>query len=156
MSADSAPPRGGDECLRCGGPPWRVLMAEVLALRARVARYEAAAADALGALAALHGPMADVPRDCRPALPSRVDDVLEAVSARYGVSVGGILGRRRSASIARARNAAYAALREVGLSWVEVGSVFGRDHTTAMDGAMRHVAGTRRPHGGPRQIDSPE
>jgi hypothetical protein len=43
-----------------------------------------------------------------------------------------LAGRVRTASVARARVSVWRWLRSEGLSWPEIGQLFGRDHTTVM------------------------
>jgi chromosomal replication initiation ATPase DnaA len=53
----------------------------------------------------------------------------------YEVDIDAIFGKKKSASIMRARHLLWAVLREVhGLSYPELGKIFLRDHTTIMAG----------------------
>ena len=49
-----------------------------------------------------------------------------------GVSLSAILGRGRTKSVAAARHEAMRAMRRRGLSYPEIGWLFGRDHTTVL------------------------
>lgn len=68
-----------------------------------------------------------------------LEPLVDSVCERHHVPRADVLGRRRHASIQRARNALYAALRETGLSTVEIGYLLDRDHTTVLHGST--VAG---------------
>jgi chromosomal replication initiation ATPase DnaA len=46
------------------------------------------------------------------------------------VTVAEICGRERTGAVARARAAVWRSLRAAGLSFPEIGRLFGRDHTT--------------------------
>jgi chromosomal replication initiation ATPase DnaA len=59
--------------------------------------------------------------------------VLSEISRRSGVPQAVILGRSRSQTVARARLALYRALREMKMSYPEIGRfVGGRDHSTVI------------------------
>jgi chromosomal replication initiation ATPase DnaA len=66
-----------------------------------------------------------------------VGDVLDGVLLATNVPECALLGRCRTMSVGRARNALYAALRAAGLSYPEIGALLGRDHTTVMHGVRK-------------------
>ena len=62
-----------------------------------------------------------------------VDRIIKAVSVKYGVSEDDIRSGRRSREIAGARNISmYVARRLTDMSFPQIASEFGRDHTTVM------------------------
>jgi len=64
-----------------------------------------------------------------------------SVAKKHGVSVAELLGRGRTASIARARRELYAVTKDtLGLSYPETGALFGRDHTTIMHACSEYAA----------------
>lgn len=86
--------------------------------------------------------------------------IIAQVCERRGVSVEEVLGRSRFKRICSARKEAYVRLREENLSYPTIGKMFGRDHTTVIDGVKRHEReqheGTKKekqePHpGGPKR-----
>lgn len=56
----------------------------------------------------------------------------ESVASRHHITVGEMLGRRRTTQIVRARQEFYVALRRKGFSYPEIGRIVGRDHTTVL------------------------
>lgn len=72
-------------------------------------------------------------------LTSETLDTIAAATRRYGVAPEDALDmRKRSPTVVRARWAAWAALRDgYGLSYAEVGRMFGTDHSTVMRGVRR-------------------
>ncbi len=68
--------------------------------------------------------------------------VVAAVAGKYGYSEDEIMGRRRTARLARARQVAMAALWQAGFSLCEVGYFFGRCHGTVVQ-AIRRTGATR-------------
>lgn len=80
------------------------------------------------------------------ALPAEVLADLEArglaapvreAAARHHVTAEEVCGLGRTASVARARFEAWAAIRAVGLSYPEIGRLFARDHATVWNGVRR-------------------
>lgn len=59
-------------------------------------------------------------------------DVLVSVCSAYGVTLDALLGPSRSRWIGKARIAAAAELRAMGMSFPDIGAVLGRHHTTVM------------------------
>ena len=60
-------------------------------------------------------------------------DVIYCVAEHYGVSPSEMLGRSRLKTVAEARSVAYALCRDITrASFPEIGDVFGRDHSTAV------------------------
>jgi chromosomal replication initiator protein len=66
--------------------------------------------------------------------------IVDRVAARHGLTLADLLGQSRIWRIARARQAAYAAIRiELGWSLPRIGRLFGgRDHTTILKGIRAH------------------
>lgn len=65
-----------------------------------------------------------------------------AIAAKHGIPVQLLLGRLRTAHIARARFEFWATLHGTyGLALAEIGRIVGRDHTTIMSGVEKHVSG---------------
>ena len=60
------------------------------------------------------------------------------ICERRGVTVDELMGRSRYKRVCSARKEAYAMLREEKLSYPTIGKMFGRDHTTVIDGIQRH------------------
>lgn len=61
-----------------------------------------------------------------------------AIVALHPVNLADVLGRRRTKAIAAARHEVWIDLHDgAGLSWPEVGELFGRDHTTVMAARSR-------------------
>ncbi len=59
-------------------------------------------------------------------------ELVEGIAKANHVTADAVLGRGRTLSVARARRAVCVALRGLGYSYVEVGQLVGRDHTTVM------------------------
>lgn len=67
-----------------------------------------------------------------------IEDVVEAVSQVFGISVERLLGRGRAADLCAARLIAYALARELtGKSLPQIGRHFHRDHTSVLSGIAR-------------------
>jgi chromosomal replication initiation ATPase DnaA len=64
--------------------------------------------------------------------------IIAQVCDRHGVAVDEVMGRSRYKRICLARKEAYAMLREEKLSFPTIARMFGRDHTTVVDGVQRH------------------
>lgn len=65
-------------------------------------------------------------------------DVVREVCAANHVTIGQVCGRARHASIATARHAVWTIIRSrFGLSYPEIGELFGVDHTTVMAGIRK-------------------
>ena len=65
-------------------------------------------------------------------------DAIAVVAKEFSVTVPEIMSRKRTRTIARARQAAYYVLRErFALSYPEIGVVFARDHGTVFSGLRR-------------------
>lgn len=72
---------------------------------------------------------------------ARVEDVLDAVCAYYGLPRATLLGKGRAMTVAQARQVAMYLLREdAGLTSTQVGQEIGRDHSTVLHGHAR-IAG---------------
>lgn len=67
-----------------------------------------------------------------------------SVATEHGFTLDELRGRRRTASLAMARNHLYAACRARGLSLPEIGRLTDRDHTTVMSGLRRWEERDRR------------
>jgi chromosomal replication initiation ATPase DnaA len=67
-----------------------------------------------------------------------VHDIVERHAVTHNVTVGDIVGERRSASVVRARHGAWREIRAtMGMSYPEIASLFGRDHTTVMSACAK-------------------
>lgn len=64
----------------------------------------------------------------------RYASLLKATVAFFELPMEDLMGRRRTKTIALARQTAMYLLRSVGLSLSEIGAVFSRDHTTVLHG----------------------
>jgi hypothetical protein len=64
--------------------------------------------------------------------------IIAQVCDRHGVAVEEVLGRSRYKRVCLARKEAYVMLRQERLSYPTIGRMFGRDHTTVVDGVQRH------------------
>jgi chromosomal replication initiator protein len=81
-------------------------------------------------------------RSCAPA---RVEAVLMATCAYYGVPRQILLGKSRVMTVAEARQVAMYLLREeTGLTATQVGQELGRDHSTVLHGHARIAGAVRR------------
>jgi hypothetical protein len=58
--------------------------------------------------------------------------IIERAAAAFGVSSEALLGSRRFARLAPPRQAAAWALRQIGLTLMEIGDLLHRDHTTIL------------------------
>lgn len=67
--------------------------------------------------------------------------IIGAVAQVFEVHSEDLLGRARSKAVATARGALYCLLRELcaTMSWPDIGREFGRDHSTVLEGARRHL-----------------
>lgn len=75
-----------------------------------------------------------------PTLDAKVQAIIAAVGDAESVHVNEIMGERRTARIAAARQLAMAIIRrDTNLSLVEVGEIFNRDHGTVIH-ALKAVA----------------
>jgi chromosomal replication initiation ATPase DnaA len=59
-----------------------------------------------------------------------LEEILREVSAATGIPGHEICGRGRTAPVARARQVAYYAAWQKGMTLQRIGAFFGRDHTT--------------------------
>ncbi len=74
----------------------------------------------------------------RPHGHARVEDVLDAVCAYYGLPRTALLGKGRAMTVAQARQVAMYLLREdAGLTSTQIGQEIGRDHSTVLHGYAR-------------------
>lgn len=68
-------------------------------------------------------------------------DTVAQVVAVYGVRLDDVLAEERGPSkVSAARNACYAALRAEGHTWILIGRMMGRDHSSCMAGQRQHIA----------------
>jgi chromosomal replication initiation ATPase DnaA len=58
--------------------------------------------------------------------------IVDAMASAYAVTREDILGARRTKQAAAARHAVMRALRDMGMSYPEIGWLLGRDHTTVL------------------------
>lgn len=71
----------------------------------------------------------------------RSAEILNAVSEAYNIPVDTLRGRGKMSSISRARQTAFALLREsLGWSYPRIAMMFNRDHTTVLHGVRSHEA----------------
>ena len=64
--------------------------------------------------------------------------IITQVSRASGVPVAAILGKRRSMRVVRARHVAMWAIRErLGLTYVAIGALFNRDHSSCVHAVHR-------------------
>ena len=69
-----------------------------------------------------------------------VNQALSLVAEEFGVTVKQLRGWQRHTHMARARRAAYAALRHLGLSTPVIGRIMRKDHTTVLHGLYKFRA----------------
>lgn len=69
-----------------------------------------------------------------------VNQALDLVAEEYGVTVRQLRGWQKDAHMARARRAAYAALRHIGLSTPVIGRLLRKDHSTVLYGLRKFSA----------------
>lgn len=68
----------------------------------------------------------------------RIAHIVDAAAEVFGVTVGEIMGPRKPAHVAAARQVAWYVIRtETVFSYPEIGSRFRRDHTTVLHGVAR-------------------
>lgn len=68
----------------------------------------------------------------------KADRIILMVAIHTGIPYDAIKGRDKHRSVVRARQVAMSAVRaRLGLSYPELGIVFGKDHTTVMSGVKR-------------------
>ena len=65
-------------------------------------------------------------------------DLVRQIAASYHVTAEQIAGRQRTDLVAAARKHLWAELRSRGFSYSELGEMFGRDHTTILQGIRSH------------------
>jgi len=66
-----------------------------------------------------------------------VAEIIVTVAERYGFTYADILGPRRTAMVVRAREQAMLESRRMGFSYTELGSYFGKHHTTVLEACRR-------------------
>ncbi len=73
-------------------------------------------------------------------------DQVAAIARSHSVALRDVLGRSRTLRVVEARRVAMAYARSLGLSYPEVGALFGRDHSSVMFalGAVTKVRPRRR------------
>jgi chromosomal replication initiator protein len=68
----------------------------------------------------------------------KADGIILMVAIHTGIPYDAIKGSDKHRSVVRARQVAMSAVRaRLGLSYPELGMVFGKDHTTVMNGVKR-------------------
>ena len=77
-------------------------------------------------------------------MPSRVALIVGAVCEFYGMTREQLMAKDRHKLIARARAIAMRLVRDEGYSFPEIGTYFGRDHTTVMSACKRAAVGVVR------------
>jgi len=65
--------------------------------------------------------------------------IIAEVAEECGISPATILGRDKTAPIARARQIVMFEARKAGFSLTQIGRVLGRDHTTILAGIRREI-----------------
>ena len=70
---------------------------------------------------------------------------LAFIQRDFPVTSADVLGRSRSRTVVRARQALYRRLRARGLSYPEVGKLVDRDHTTVLAACRQHRPMTQEP-----------
>jgi hypothetical protein len=98
-----------------------------------------AAANVLSALADAGWLLPLPPQPCD-SVGRRVAHVLTAVAAEYDVDSADLTGGDHKRATTTARHAAMYLLRDFGMSFPEIGRIFGRDHTTVMAACRRTAA----------------
>lgn len=79
---------------------------------------------------------------------TRMTAIVAEISARYGVTFGDIIGRRRTQRVVEARHASIRAIRLMtGASTPAIGRFFGMNHTSIL-----HALGTRAVRNGERHV----
>ena len=68
---------------------------------------------------------------------SRLMRIAQLCESR-GVSVDDIIGRSRLTRVSKVRKEVYTMLRDERVSFPVIAQMFGRDHTTVVDGVQRH------------------
>jgi len=71
----------------------------------------------------------------------RIYEILLEIEEAYGLSNADILGTRRYALFAQARQELYARLRrDLGLSWLHIANILHKNHSTVLYGARKALA----------------
>lgn len=60
------------------------------------------------------------------------------ICERHGVAFSDVMGRSRFKNVCAARKEAYTMLRDAGMHYDAIAKIFGRDHTTVVDGVERY------------------
>ena len=76
--------------------------------------------------------------------------IIAQVCDRRRVTVEELMGRSRLKRVCTARKEAYVMLRQERLSFPTIGRMFGRDHTTVVDGVQRYE---REQHEGKKETE---
>lgn len=72
--------------------------------------------------------------------PTHADRAIALVCSEFGVTRDELQGSGRVRSISRPRYVAYAALRQLGMSYPEIGHILHRDHATVLVGVRKAKA----------------
>jgi hypothetical protein len=73
-----------------------------------------------------------------PAVPVTAQTIIDATAARFGVDVDQLVGQSRVRSLVHPRHVAmFVVRRRLGLSFLEIGRVFHRDHTSVQNAVNR-------------------
>ena len=67
-----------------------------------------------------------------------VNKAVREVSERRGVHPLLIVGTTRQGDVVAARNEVFAILNDGGMSYAQIGLIFGKDHTSIRHGVLRH------------------
>jgi chromosomal replication initiation ATPase DnaA len=67
--------------------------------------------------------------------------LVEGVARRYGVTVEGLLGRKKTSTLASARRDLMTCLYGSGCSYSEVGRLLARDHVSVIHGVRKELRG---------------
>ncbi len=70
---------------------------------------------------------------------AEMEEILREISAATGIPGHVICGRDRTAHVAEARQLAYYVARRKGLTLMQIGEFFGRDHTSVSHGAREEA-----------------
>jgi chromosomal replication initiation ATPase DnaA len=63
---------------------------------------------------------------------------IREICERRGVALKDVMGRSRFKNVCLARKEAYVMLRGEGMLYPAIAKIFGRDHTTVIDGVRRY------------------
>lgn len=89
-------------------------------------------------------------------IPPRIRPIIADACLSHGVAIHDVLSRARKRRVVACRNEIFYRLRrdDATRSWPRIGGWFGRDHTTALQGAAMHARNNGLPQIGELNLDA--